>query len=76
MAPQPSNTRLFVGNLAESLDEYALVKFLGQHGKISKFDYLFHKAGPRKGRPRGYAFVEYSTPEVSLTANLCMQAAR
>ncbi|KAL1941609.1 hypothetical protein VTO73DRAFT_7048 [Trametes versicolor] len=27
---------------------------------VSKLDYLFHKAGPLKGKPRGYAFVEYS----------------
>lgn len=64
--PSSSSTRLFVGNLAESLDEYALVHFLSKHGKISKFDYLFHKAGPMKGRPRGYAFVEYATPEVGV----------
>jgi RNA recognition motif-containing protein len=59
-----SNKRLFVGNLAETADEYTLIRFLSKHGKISKFDYLFHKAGPKKGRPRGYAFVEYATPEV------------
>lgn len=59
-----SNKRLFVGNLSESLDEYSLIQFLSRHGKIAKFDYLFHKAGPKKGRPRGYAFVEYATPEV------------
>lgn len=59
-----SNKRLFVGNLAETADEYTLIQFLSKHGKIAKFDYLFHKAGPKKGRPRGYAFVEYATPEV------------
>lgn len=35
-----------------------------KHGKISKLDFLFHKAGPQKGKPRGYAFVEYATAEV------------
>lgn len=65
-----SNKRLFVGNLAETADEYTLIQFLGKHGKIAKFDYLFHKAGPKKGRPRGYAFVEYATPEVGFPASL------
>lgn len=38
-----------------------------KHGKIAKLDYLFHKTGPQKGKPRGYAFVEYSTKEVRLS---------
>jgi RNA recognition motif-containing protein len=61
-----SNTRLFVGNLPETVDEYALVQLLSKHGKIAKLDFLFHKAGPRKGKPRGYAFVEYATKEVGI----------
>ncbi len=31
---------------------------------MAKFDYLFHKTGPLKGKPRGYAFVEYASAEV------------
>ncbi|KAG8882700.1 hypothetical protein FRB97_007840 [Tulasnella sp. 331] len=46
--------RLYVGNLHPTVDE---------HGKISKLDFLFHKTGPQKGKPRGYAFVEYSARE-------------
>jgi len=26
-------------------------------------DYLFHKSGPQKGKPRGYAFLEYGSSE-------------
>lgn len=33
-------------------------------GKISKLDYLFYKTGPLKGKPRGYAFVEFSSKDV------------
>ena len=33
-------------------------------GKIAKLDYLFHKTGPLRGKPRGYAFVEYATAAV------------
>lgn len=36
-----------------------------KYGKISKLDYLFHKSGPQKGKPRGYAFVEFATKEVT-----------
>ncbi|GAA5868562.1 hypothetical protein JCM3774_005429 [Rhodotorula dairenensis] len=56
-----SEKRLYVGNLATSVDEYALMQACARYGKITKLDYLFHKAGPQKGKPRGYAFVEYDT---------------
>lgn len=28
-------------------------------------DYLFHKTGEKRGKPRGYAFVEMNKAEVS-----------
>ena len=59
-----SSRRLFVGHLADTVDEYALIKFLSNKRKITKFDFLFHREGPKKGKPRGYAFVEYGTEEV------------
>jgi RNA recognition motif-containing protein len=34
-------------------------------------DFLFHKTGPSKGKPRGYAFVEYSSPDEALKALGC-----
>ena len=43
---------------------YLLLQVFSKFGKISKLDYLFHKSGPAKGKPRGYAFVEYSAKEV------------
>ncbi|KAK0193485.1 hypothetical protein F5146DRAFT_1134147 [Armillaria mellea] len=51
--------RIYVGNLHPSVDEYTLLQAFSKFGKISKLDFLFHKAGPHKGKPRGYAFVEY-----------------
>ena len=44
------------------------MQICSKYGKISKLDYLFHKSGPQKGKPRGYAFIEYSTKEESLKA--------
>ncbi|KAM5531147.1 hypothetical protein V8D89_015168 [Ganoderma adspersum] len=55
--------RLYVGNLHPSVDEYTLLQAFSKFGKISKLDYLFHKSGPLRGKPRGYAFVEFSNKE-------------
>ena len=33
-------------------------------GHVNKLDFLFHKAGPLKGKPRGYAFIEYASDDV------------
>ncbi|EED82701.1 predicted protein, partial [Postia placenta Mad-698-R] len=52
--------RLYVGNLHPSVDEYTLLQLFIKYGKVAKLDFLFHKSGPLKGKPRGYAFVEYS----------------
>lgn len=43
------------------MNGFALLKLLKQYGTISKFDFLFHRSGPMKGQPRGYAFVTYKT---------------
>ncbi|GAA6023284.1 hypothetical protein JCM11491_003900 [Sporobolomyces phaffii] len=61
-SPALSDKRLYVGNLSASVDEYSLMQVCAKYGKISKLDYLFHKTGPQKGKPRGYAFVEFATP--------------
>lgn len=50
--------------VSTSAGRYSLMQLCSKFGKISKLDYLFHKTGPQKGKPRGYAFVEYSTKEV------------
>ncbi|KAL6305472.1 hypothetical protein BKA93DRAFT_707611, partial [Sparassis latifolia] len=52
--------RLYVGNLHPTVDEYTLLQLFTKYGKVSKLDFLFHKAGPLRGKPRGYAFVEFA----------------
>ncbi|KZW01392.1 RNA-binding domain-containing protein [Exidia glandulosa HHB12029] len=78
-APSTSSTRapaaiqqhrLFVGNLAPTVDEFTLIQIFSKYGKISKLDFLFHKTGPMKGKPRGYAFVEYADKEDAAKALL------
>ncbi|ORY91104.1 hypothetical protein BCR43DRAFT_446775, partial [Syncephalastrum racemosum] len=60
--------RLYVGNLDLALDEYAVVKLFEPFGKITFLDYMFHHAGPKKGQPRGYCFLEYETKEQAFSA--------
>ncbi|EGO19834.1 hypothetical protein SERLADRAFT_401051 [Serpula lacrymans var. lacrymans S7.9] len=57
--PQLLKDRLYIGNLHPTVDEYTLLQIFSKFGKISKLDFLFHKTGPSKGKPRGYAFVEF-----------------
>ncbi|KAG8766534.1 hypothetical protein FRC19_008383 [Serendipita sp. 401] len=69
-----SKERLYVGNLHPTVDEHTLIQLFSRYGKLSKLDFLFHKSGPMKGKPRGYAFVEYADAEGAEKAvNACNQ---
>ncbi|KAH9822166.1 hypothetical protein DFH28DRAFT_1018656 [Melampsora americana] len=63
-----TDSRLYVGNLAPAVDEFALVALFSKFGKISKLDFLFHKSGILRGKPRGYAFIEMSRKDEALKA--------
>ncbi|KAJ6588839.1 hypothetical protein B0H19DRAFT_1101409 [Mycena capillaripes] len=68
---QPRQTlqdRLYIGNLHPTVDEYSLLQIFSKFGKITKLDFLFHKTGALKGKPRGYAFVEYGNKDDALKA--------
>jgi RNA recognition motif-containing protein len=54
-----------VGNLSPTVDEYTLLQVFSKFGKIAKLDLMFHKTGVLKGKPRGYAFVEFVDKDVS-----------
>ncbi|XP_049513039.1 uncharacterized protein LOC119436331 isoform X2 [Dermacentor silvarum] len=73
--PLPNETddkRIWVGNLDSRLTEFQLIKVLKKYGNVKKFDFLFHKAGPLKGHPRGYCFVTYETKEQAERALSCL----
>lgn len=75
MEPLPhetDNKRIWVGNLDSRLTEFQLIKLLKKYGNVKKFDFLFHKAGPLKGHPRGYCFVTYETKEQAEHALSCL----
>ncbi|KZP07571.1 RNA-binding domain-containing protein [Athelia psychrophila] len=55
-----SKDRLYVGNLHPTVDEYTLLTIFSKYGTIKSMDYLFHKTGPSRGKPRGFAFVEFA----------------
>ncbi|KAG4172678.1 hypothetical protein ERO13_A11G011800v2 [Gossypium hirsutum] len=41
----------------------ALIKMFSPYGKIISEDFLWHTRGPKRGEPRGFAFIQYSTKE-------------
>ncbi|KAJ7185547.1 hypothetical protein C8R46DRAFT_1158289 [Mycena filopes] len=65
---QTLQDRLYIGNLHPTVDEYSLLQIFSKYGKVTKLDFLFHKAGLLKGKPRGYAFVEYGNKDDALKA--------
>jgi len=55
--------RLWVGNIDPKIREIHLLKLFKPFGEIIQLDYLFHKSGPLKGEPRGYAFVAFENQD-------------
>lgn len=43
----------------------ALIKMFTPYGKILSEEFLWHTRGPKRGEPRGFAFIQFSTKEVS-----------
>ena len=41
-----------------------LLKMFSPFGKIVSEDFLWHTRGPKRGEPRGFAFIQYSTKGV------------
>ncbi|CAO3678716.1 unnamed protein product [Rhizopus stolonifer] len=61
-------TEIYIGNLANVIEEYIIVKLFEPFGKITFIDSLLYCSGPKKGLPRGYCFLEYETREQALKA--------
>ncbi|XVF09928.1 hypothetical protein REPUB_Repub07fG0139600 [Reevesia pubescens] len=60
---EKSESRLYVGNLDLRITEAALIKMFSPYGKIISEDFLWHTRGPKRGEPRGFAFIQYSMKE-------------
>jgi RNA recognition motif-containing protein len=55
-----STARLYVGNLAYSTTKETLEKAFSAHGQVVSVNLIAER---ETGRPKGFAFVEMSTPE-------------
>lgn len=55
------SNRLYIGNLHPSTSEGDLINIFKDFGKITKVDYMWHKSGPNRGQPKGFAFLEYDS---------------
>jgi RNA recognition motif-containing protein len=60
-----NQSRLFVGNLSYRTLENDLQDYFSQAGVVSSVNIMFDKF---TGKSRGFAFVEFSTPEEALKA--------
>ena len=55
-----SQARLFIGNLSFQTGEHDLQDYFAQAGAVTSVNLMLDKM---TGRSRGFAFVEYATPE-------------
>uniref|UniRef100_A0A7N0RC35 Probable RNA-binding protein 18 n=1 Tax=Kalanchoe fedtschenkoi TaxID=63787 RepID=A0A7N0RC35_KALFE len=62
-ADERTQNRLYIGNLDFRINESALIRMFSPYGKIVSEEFMWHNRGPKRGEPRGYAFVNYSTRE-------------
>ncbi|KDP22236.1 hypothetical protein JCGZ_26067 [Jatropha curcas] len=60
---EKAESRLYIGNLDLRITEAALIKMFSPYGKIVSEDFLWHTRGPKRGEPRGFAFIQFSTKE-------------
>ncbi|KAK9292642.1 hypothetical protein L1049_020619 [Liquidambar formosana] len=56
-------SRLYIGNLDLRITEATLIRMFSPFGKIVSEDFLWHTRGPKRGEPRGFAFIQFSTRE-------------
>ncbi|KAM7494458.1 hypothetical protein LguiB_029067 [Lonicera macranthoides] len=55
--------RLYIGNLDLRITEASLIKMFSPFGEIVSEDFLWHTRGPKRGAPRGYAFIQFRNKE-------------
>lgn len=55
------------------MSEYDLAQLFGPFGKLSKLELVFHRSGPLRGKPKGFAFIEFLKEEEALKAKLATE---
>ena len=67
-----STARLYVGNLSYGTTKETLEKAFGEHGEVVAVNIITDR---QTGRPKGFAFVEMSTPEEADAAKAALNGA-
>ncbi len=67
-----STARLYVGNLSYGTTKETLEKAFGEHGEVVSVNLITDR---QTGRPKGFAFVEMSTPEEGEAAKAALNGA-
>ncbi len=60
-----SNSKVFIGNLAHTINENKLQEMFAAHGPVIDVKIPMDR---ESGRPRGFAFVTMASPEAAQTA--------
>ncbi|XP_050385051.1 uncharacterized protein LOC126801674 [Argentina anserina] len=60
---EKTEAKLYIGNLDMRITEAALIKMFSPFGKIVHEEFLLHTRGRKRGEPRGFAFIQYSSVE-------------
>ncbi|KAG9317036.1 hypothetical protein JVU11DRAFT_1218 [Chiua virens] len=69
-APSPPSAVLFVGNLSFGVDEDTLWETFGEHGDVKS---VRIPSDRETGKPKGFAYVEFSETEAAKTAHSALQ---
>ncbi len=67
-----STARLYVGNLSYGTSQETLEKTFAEHGEVVSVSIITDR---QTGRPKGFAFVEFSTPEEAEAAKGALNGA-
>ncbi|OGJ21085.1 MAG: hypothetical protein A3J60_03700 [Candidatus Pacebacteria bacterium RIFCSPHIGHO2_02_FULL_46_9] len=65
---QENKCKLFIGNLPWSVTEDQLRELLSQHGELKADGGVAIITDHMSGRPKGFAFAEFTTPEAAAAA--------
>lgn len=68
--------KLYIGNLDVRVTQYIILKLFKPFGRIVREEFMWHNSGARRGEPKGFCFVEYSTREEAERAKEAMNKKR